>query len=200
MKFLVNKKLATRIGIITTVITLVGMLLLWIVVSTNAASVVKNDITNQMTDAVESRAAIIDAYVLSAEEYMAAFALGSEVRDILRSPEDPVLLERAAIPGDRKAHDLTRQERRRLLELFKCFSVAVSGPRPVEEAIVTAGGVKVSEADPRTMQSKKVPGLFFAGELLDVDAYTGGFNLQIAWATGRAAGEGAAAFIDQAAT
>lgn len=112
----------------------------------------------------------------------------------------PVLLERAGIPGDRKAHDLTKQERRRLLELFKSFTVAVSGPRPVEEAIVTSGGVKVSEVDPRTMQSKKVPGLFFAGELLDVDAYTGGFNLQIAWATGRAAGEGAAALINQAAT
>ena len=112
----------------------------------------------------------------------------------------PVLLERAAIPGDRKAHDLTKQERRRLLELFKCFTVSVSGPRPVDEAIITSGGVKVSEVDPRTMGSKKVPGLFFAGEMLDVDAYTGGFNLQIAWATGRAAGEGAAAFINRAAT
>ena len=112
----------------------------------------------------------------------------------------PVLLERAGIPGDKKARDLTRQERRRLLELFKSFPVAVSGPRPVEEAIVTSGGVKVAEVDPKTMQSKLVPGLFFAGELLDVDAYTGGFNLQIAWATGRAAGEGAAAFISQAAT
>ncbi len=111
----------------------------------------------------------------------------------------PVLLERAAIPGDKKARDVTKQERRRLLELFKCFSVAVSGPRPVAEAIVTSGGVKVSEVDPKTMMSKKVPGLFFAGELLDVDAYTGGFNLQIAWATGRAAGEGAAAFINQRA-
>ena len=109
----------------------------------------------------------------------------------------PVLLERAAIPRDKKAHDVTKQERRRLLELFKGFSVAVSGPRPVEEAIVTSGGVKVSEVDPKTMESKKVPGLFFAGELLDVDAYTGGFNLQIAWATGRAAGEGAVAFINQ---
>jgi len=109
----------------------------------------------------------------------------------------PVLLERAGIPEDKKAHDLTKQERRRLLELFKSFTVAVSGPRPVEEAIVTSGGVKVSEVDPKTMQSKKVPGLFFAGELLDVDAYTGGFNLQIAWTTGRAAGEGAAAFINQ---
>ena len=68
MHFIENKKLATRIGIITTVITLAGMLLLWLVVSTNAASVVKSDITNQMTDAVESRAAIINDYVLSAEE------------------------------------------------------------------------------------------------------------------------------------
>lgn len=104
----------------------------------------------------------------------------------------PVLLERAGIPGGRKAHDLTKGERRRLLELFKGFTVAVSGPRPIAEAIVTSGGVKVSEVDPKTMQSKKVPGLFFAGELLDVDAYTGGFNLQIAWATGREAGESAA--------
>ena len=109
----------------------------------------------------------------------------------------PVLLERAAIPGDKKAHDLTRQERHRLLELFKCFPVAVSGPRPIDEAIITSGGVKVSEVDPKTMMSKKVPGLFFAGELLDVDAYTGGFNLQIAWATGRAAGEGAAAYLGE---
>ena len=109
----------------------------------------------------------------------------------------PVLLERAAIPGDKKAHDLTKQERRRLLELFKCFPVAVSGPRPIDEAIITSGGVKVSEVDPKTMMSKKVSGLFFAGELLDVDAYTGGFNLQIAWATGRAAGEGAAAYLGE---
>lgn len=107
----------------------------------------------------------------------------------------PVLLDRAAIPGDKKAHDLTKQERRRLLELFKCFTVSVSGPRPVDEAIITSGGVKVSEVDPRTMGSKKVPGLFFAGEMLDVDAYTGGFNLQIAWATGRAAGEGAVEYL-----
>ena len=106
----------------------------------------------------------------------------------------PVLLERAGIPGERKAHDVTREERRRLLELFKSFSVTIRGPRPVAEAIVTAGGVKVGEVDPKTMASKKLAGLYLAGELLDVDAYTGGFNLQIAWATGRAAGEGAAAF------
>ena len=107
----------------------------------------------------------------------------------------PVLLERADIPGEKKAHDITKQERRRLLELFKGFSVQVSGPRPINDAIITSGGVKVSEVDPKTMMSKKVKGLYFAGELLDVDAYTGGFNLQIAWATGRAAGECAAEFV-----
>ena len=95
MRFMENKKLAARIGIATTVITLVGMTLLWLAVSTNAASVVKNDITNQMTDAVESRAALIDTYVLSAEKYMTAFALGSEVRELLLDPENPVLLARA---------------------------------------------------------------------------------------------------------
>lgn len=107
----------------------------------------------------------------------------------------PVMLELTEIPGDKKAHDLTKGERRRLLEQLKCLTVHIRGPRPIAEAIVTSGGVKVGEADPKTMASKKVQGLFFAGELLDVDAYTGGFNLQIAWATGRAAGEGAAQFL-----
>lgn len=95
MRFIENRKLATRIGIITTVITLTGMTLLWLVVSTNAASMVKSDITNQMTDAVESRAAIINEYVLSAEEYMTAFALGSEVHSLLLNPENPTLTARA---------------------------------------------------------------------------------------------------------
>ncbi len=95
MKFLTNKKLATRIGIITTAVNLVGMLVLWLIVSSNTASMVKNDITNQMTDAVESRAAIINDYVASAEEYMKAFALGSEVRELLLHPKDAALLKQA---------------------------------------------------------------------------------------------------------
>ena len=95
MKFLVNKRLATRIGAITTAITVVGMLLLWIIVSTNAAAMVKSDITNQMTDAVEARASIINEYVRSAEEYMTAFALSSEVHDLLLDPENPALLAKA---------------------------------------------------------------------------------------------------------
>lgn len=109
----------------------------------------------------------------------------------------PVVLDRTGISGEKKAHDVTKEERRRLLECLKAFTVPVSGPRPIAEAIVTSGGVKVGEVDPKTMASKKVKGLYFAGELLDVDAYTGGFNLQIAWCTGRAAGEYAAQYIQR---
>ena len=103
----------------------------------------------------------------------------------------PVLLELTGIPGDLKAHSVTRAQRRRLLETLKGIRIDISGPRPVEEAIVTSGGVKVSEVNPTTMESKLAPGVYFAGEVLDADAYTGGFNLQIAWSTGRAAGESA---------
>lgn len=95
MKFLTNRKLATRIGIITTMITFTGMLLLWRTVSNRVAIMVENNITNQMIDAVESRASIINDYVTSAEEYMKAFALSSEVRELLKTPEDPALLKRA---------------------------------------------------------------------------------------------------------
>ena len=104
----------------------------------------------------------------------------------------PVLVERTGVPGDTKAHDLRKEQRRALLEALKNFAVPLSGPRPVEEAVITSGGVAVGEVDPKTMESKKAAGLFFAGEVLDVDGYTGGFNLQIAWATGHAAGLAAA--------
>ena len=105
----------------------------------------------------------------------------------------PVLAERTGVPGDTKVRDIRREQRRRLLETLKDFTVPLSGPRPVEEAVVTSGGVAVGEVDPKTMESKKVRGLYFAGEVLDVDGYTGGFNLQIAWSTGYAAGLAAAA-------
>ena len=104
----------------------------------------------------------------------------------------PVLLELTGIPGKERANSITRPQRRRLLETLKCVAIDIAGPRPLEEAIITSGGVKVSEINPATMASKRAEGVFFAGEVLDVDAYTGGFNLQIAWATGRAAGLGAA--------
>ena len=107
----------------------------------------------------------------------------------------PVMVERCGIPGDLPVHSVTKGQRRRLLEELKSFRVEVTGPRPIAEAIVTSGGVKTGEVDPHTMASKKIPGLYLAGELLDVDGYTGGFNLQIAWSTGRAAGEAAAGMV-----
>lgn len=114
------------------------------------------------------------------------------LNDLLPQKLIPALIARSGIDPRRKVHDLTRQERRTVLELLKGWAVDVEGPCPVEQAIVTSGGVKVGEIDPKTMESKIVKGLYFAGELIDVDAYTGGFNLQIAWATGRAAGRAAA--------
>lgn len=100
----------------------------------------------------------------------------------------PVLLERCGIDPSMRANSLTRSQRRELLSQTKAFTIPISGARPVSEAIITRGGVCVKEVDPKTMRSKLVDGLYFAGEILDCDAYTGGFNLQIAWATAYAAG------------
>lgn len=111
----------------------------------------------------------------------------------------PVAGERAQIPADLPVNTMTRAQRRRLMEVMKHFAIPIAGPRPIKEAIITAGGVKTGEVDPGSMMSKKTAGLFLAGELLDVDAYTGGFNLQIAWCTGRAAGEGAAQYCQEEA-
>ena len=100
----------------------------------------------------------------------------------------PVLVQLSGIDPETKVHSITRQQRRDLVRLFKHFPVAVSGTRPFPEAIITAGGVALNEVNPRTMESKLVSGLYFAGEVLDLDAYTGGFNLQIAWSTAYVAG------------
>ena len=100
----------------------------------------------------------------------------------------PVLVRLSGIPEDTKVNTVTREQRHKLVELFKHFPVSVCGTRPISEAIITSGGVSVKEINPRTMASKRMPGLYFAGEVLDLDAYTGGYNLQIAWSTGYVAG------------
>ena len=115
-------------------------------------------------------------------------AMENALTDLLPRSMIPVVLQRLEIDPNMQANSLTKQKRRALVELLKGFSVEITGKRPVSEAIITSGGVKVSEIDPKTMESKKVPGLYFAGEIIDCDAYTGGFNLQIAWATAYAAG------------
>ena len=112
--------------------------------------------------------------------------------DLLPRKMIPTVVERSGIPPHGKVHSVTKEQRHALVRLLKHFSIDIAGARPVEEAIITSGGVAVGEVNPSTMASKLVPGLYFAGEVLDVDAYTGGFNLQIAWSTGRLAGESAA--------
>jgi predicted Rossmann fold flavoprotein len=109
----------------------------------------------------------------------------------------PVAVERTGIPPEPRVHSVTREQRRRLAEVLISFRGDIRGPRPITEAIVTSGGVDLSEIDPKTMASRLVPGLFFAGEIIDADGYTGGFNLQIAWCTGKAAGEAAASYCER---
>ena len=99
-----------------------------------------------------------------------------------------VVIDLSEIDPYKKVNEITKEERLRLVNLLKNFKIIITGFRPVEEAIVTAGGISIKEINPKTMESKIVNGLFFAGEIIDVDAYTGGFNLQIAYSTGYTAG------------
>ena len=124
-------------------------------------------------------------------------------RDLINSLDDLLpqkmiapFISLCAIDPRKKVNSITREERERMVQTLKCISVPIKGFRPIEEAIITRGGVSVKEINPKTMGSKLIPGLYFAGELIDVDAYTGGFNLQIAFSTGVAAGN-AAAYGDQ---
>lgn len=101
----------------------------------------------------------------------------------------PVIAALSKIPGETKVNQISREMRRGLAELLKSLKITVVDFRPIEEAIVTSGGVSVKEINPKTMESKLVSSLYFAGEVVDVDAYTGGYNLQIAFSTGYLAGE-----------
>ena len=100
---------------------------------------------------------------------------------------EPVI-KKAKIKNEKRINEITKQERENLIRVIKCFEITISGFRPIEEAIITRGGINVKEINPKTMESKIIKGLYFAGEIIDVDAYTGGFNLQIAYSTGYTAG------------
>lgn len=119
--------------------------------------------------------------------------LGNLMGALLPAKMIPVFLRRSGIDPSTPVHQISREMRKQIIALLKDFTVAVHGFRPLSEAIVTSGGISVKEISPKTMESKLVRGLYFCGEVIDVDAYTGGFNLQIAWSTGRLAGESAAA-------
>ena len=100
----------------------------------------------------------------------------------------PVIIEKSSIPENKKVNEITKEERKKLVHLLKNYEIEIKGFRPIEEAIITSGGVSTKEINPKTMESKIVKGLYFAGEIIDVDSYTGGFNLQIAYSTGYVAG------------
>lgn len=115
------------------------------------------------------------------------------VQGLLPQKMQPVLIELSGIAADKKVNEITKEERGRLLALLKAFPVTLTGLRGFDEAVITRGGVSVKEVNPSTMESKLVTGLYFAGEVLDLDALTGGYNLQIAWSTGYLAGISAGA-------
>lgn len=118
--------------------------------------------------------------------------LANGMKDLLPQRLIPVLCDMAYLDENKYVNQISREERRRLLEALKAFTVPITGTRPIAEAIVTAGGVAVKEINPKTMASKLVQGLYFAGEVMDVDGYTGGYNLQAAFSSGYAAGKAAA--------
>ncbi len=109
--------------------------------------------------------------------------ISNALRGLLPAKMIPVVLRKAKIPGDIKVHSIEKASRTRLIDVLKGLEIKVESFRPISEAIITSGGIKVSEIDPKTMMSKLVQNLYFAGEIIDSDAYTGGFNLQIAWST-----------------
>ena len=128
-------------------------------------------------------------------------SMENALTDLLPRSMIPVVLRRLNILPTLQANSLTRQQRRAMVELLKNFTLEITGKRPVSEAIITSGGIKTSEISPKTMESKLAKGLYFAGEIIDCDAYTGGFNLQIAWATAHAAASAAAkTVIDKTAS
>ena len=110
------------------------------------------------------------------------------MNDLLPKKLIEPIIRLSRIDREKQVNSITKQERKNLVSLLQDFRIKISGFRPIEEAIVTSGGISTKEINPKTMESKIVQGLYFAGEIIDVDAYTGGFNLQIAWSTGYTAG------------
>lgn len=134
----------------------------------------------------------LDARILSDFAKYSNRDFCNSLSDLLPTKLIDPIVKLSGIDGRKKVNLVTREERAKLVELFKNLTLPIKGKRPVDEAIITRGGVSVKEIDPRTMMSKIVPNIYFAGEVIDVDAYTGGYNLQIAFSTGKLAGESAA--------
>lgn len=130
---------------------------------------------------------VLNTRILSDFEKYKNKNFANALGDLLPAKMVPAVIEKTGIPPIKKVNEITRTERLKLISVLKCFDLTVCGFRPIDEAIITSGGVKTSEIDPKTMQSKIIKNLYFAGEVIDVDAYTGGFNLQIAFSTATSA-------------
>lgn len=160
-----------------------------------SASAVMRDFENGYTVEIDLKPALddkkLEARLLRDMEEKKNQTFKSLVAGLVPHSMVPVVVERCGVNGETPVNSVTRENRRMLEMVLRGFTVPVTGTRPIAEAIVTAGGIRIDEVNPKTMESKIVKGLYFAGEILDIDACTGGFNLQIAWATGRAAGEAA---------
>ena len=130
----------------------------------------------------------LDARILRDFEELKNKKFKNSLDKLLPQKLIPIIIEKTNINPEKKVNEITREERYKLIEILKKFTLTIKNFRPIEEAIITAGGINIKEINPSTMESKIINGLFFAGEIIDVDAYTGGFNLQIAYSTGYTAG------------
>ncbi len=139
----------------------------------------------------------LDARILRDIEANKHKQMKNAILGLLPSRMAPIVLALSGIDPEKTTDSFTKQERRRLVSVLKGIPLTVKEASPIEEAIITRGGISTKEIDPKTMESKLVKGLFFAGEVIDVDAYTGGFNLQIAYSTGAAAGKAAGEYIKE---
>ncbi len=129
----------------------------------------------------------LDARILSDFEKFKNCDFINSLKELLPSKMIPVFVKRCSIPANKKVNSITKGERQRIVRLFKNFEFTIDGTRPISEAIITAGGVELSQLDPKSMECKSIKNLYFIGEVLDLDAYTGGFNLQIAFCSANVA-------------
>ena len=158
----------------------------------SASSVVSGRELEKLSASIDLKPALsagqLDERILRDFRELANCFFKNSLHKLLPAKMIPVMVELSGILPEKKVNEVTKQERARLVGLFKEFPFTVTGFRGYNEAVVTRGGVSVREVDSATMQSKKVKNLYFAGEVLDLDARTGGYNLQIAWSTGYLAG------------
>ncbi len=130
----------------------------------------------------------LDARILRDFEEVKNKEFKNSLNKLLPQKLIPVIIEKTEIDPYKRVNEITKEERTKIVKILKNFVISINGVRPIDEAIITSGGINIKEINPKTMESKIIKGLYFAGEIIDVDALTGGFNLQIAWSTGFTAG------------